>query len=625
MKNQSFIRCGSAQALLLLFSCTLSAQTTWTLRNQSQTSNDILWSVTEGNAGVVSVGDKGIILHSLDGRTWTRRSSGTTEWLVAVTFGNGRYVAVGDKGTIISSTNAITWTAASLTGTTARLNNVLFAQGRFVAVGEGGSIVVSVDANTWNPTTSGITGAWLRGLANANGLWLVTGQGGVVTVSLDGLAWTKRDIRTSADLEAVVYTGESYDSGTYSYASDPTKYRYTSDTFLAVGANSTTQVLKYQRNFRDGVMYSDSLTPYYYYGGERAGTPVQLRSLSVANNVFITAGEGGKVFTAKSAYGPWSQVTTINTTKTFAGAGYALGSILLVGVGETIVQSEPILPSRLGNIATRGIAGSGSTAMIAGTVVQGSTPKQLLVRGIGPTLAGFGVAGVLADPVLSVYDVSGRLIATNSNWSTNLNDTAIAAAAARVGAFPLAAGSKDGALLITLNPGAYTFQLGSISGASGNALVEAYDLDPISASSPRAINIATRGQVGAGDDILIAGIVVQGQASRTLLVRGVGPTLSAFGVGGTLADPILKVVDSSGTVLALNDNWTESTTTNGRVITSDDVSAAGAVSGAFSLAAGSKDAATIITLVPGNYTIQVSGANNGTGLALVEVYDIPSR
>jgi hypothetical protein len=262
--------------------------------------------------------------------------------------------------------------------------------------------------------------------------------------------------------------------------------------------------------------------------------------------------------------------------------------------------------------------------MIAGTVVDGVTPKQFLIRGIGPALGQFGVSAVATDPVLSVYDGTGRLVSSNTGWSSNLNAAAIGTATTSVGAFPLAANSKDCALLLTLNPGSYTFQVSNPTGTVGNALVEAYDLDAIGATSTRTINISTRGQVGTGDGILIAGLAVKGQSSRTLLVRGVGPGLTPFGIGDTLVDPALKVLAENGTVLASNDNWSDSTLANGRVITADEVQTAAAASGAFVLQAGSKDAALVITLVPGNYTIQVSGANNTSGLALVEAYDVPS-
>ena len=601
---------------LLLAGLPTFAQSTWTKRHEATNGGEMLWSIADGNAGMVAVGTNGRILHSLDGRTWTPRTSGATGWLVKATYGNGRYVVVGENGTILTSTNATTWTSTSLTGTTARLNNVLFAQNKFVAVGESGVIVVSLDGVTWNPAASGISGRWLHGLAFAGGQWITTGQSGAIATSSDGLTWTSRSIGTTDDLEAVVPAPAR--STTYTYSSHTLSYTY----FLAVGANGASMVgVIASSTYPDSPERNSTTFSGTVY--RTAGTTARLRGLAHVNNVFIATGESGTILRSGSIYGPWQRVS-VATTQNLVAAAAVQGTLMLVGENETMFQSEQIFTSRLGNIATRGVATSGANSMIAGTIVTGARPKQMLIRGIGPALAALGVPGVLADPVLDVYDANARLVATNRGWGSNLNASAIAAAATSSGAFALPANSRDAAMLLTLSPGSYTFQLSSASGASGNALVEAYDLDAIDATSPRAINISTRGHVGAGDNILIAGLVVQGQSSRTLLVRGVGPTLAQFGVPGTLSDPIVKVIAPDGSVLATNDNWSDITLTNGRPVTAEEVQTAAGASGAFPLAANSRDAALLVTLVPGNYTIQVSGANNATGVALVEAYDVPN-
>lgn len=593
----------------------LEAQTSWTLRNQSAGPGDFLWSITDGNSGAVAVGDGGKILHSLDGRTWVQRDSGTNVWLVAVTYGNGRYVAVGDGGLILFSTDGVSWFRAGPTGTTARLNNVLYAQGKFVAVGEGGATIVSRDGgNTWNPTTSNAGTAWLHGLAFGGEVWVATGQNGVIITSPDALAWTRQSTVTTQDLEAVVIsqTTKTTDaSNTYYYS-----------TFAAIGGGAMTVLST--ANVRipsNGTTPSVSL---YSFISTKPNTTARMRSLTVGNNVLIATGENGSIFTAPSIYGPWKQVS-INTDRNLIGAGFVRGSLMLVGENRSIFQSEQIYSSRLGNISTRGLAATGSDAMIAGTVVEGTAAKQFLVRAVGPGLSRFGVQNVVSDPVLSVYDSSGRLIQSNTGWSTNLNFGTIATAAQSVGAFDLTPAAKDSALLLTLNPGAYTFQVTNAAGTMGNALVEAYDLDSISTSTTKAVNISTRGRVGTGDSVLIAGLVVQGQSSRTLLIRGIGPALGAFGVPGTLTDPVVRVITSDGVVLATNDNWSETTLSNNRAVSAEEIQAASSACGAFALPAGSKDAALLITLVAGNYTIEVSGANNTTGIALVEAYDVPNN
>lgn len=588
-------------------------QTTWTLRHQGATTGDFLWSVTDGNFGAIAVGDGGKILHSLDGQAWVQRDSGTTGWIVAVTYGSGRYVAVGEGGLILTSTNGIVWSRVTASGTGARLNNVLYAQSKFVAVGEGGAAVASLDGGvTWAATTSNAGGAWLHGLAYGGGRWVATGQTGTVITSADGITWARQTSSTTQDLEAVVLAESySYNYGNYSYT-----YLY----FLAVGGNGTTQLLYF--SIYTPVVGLGSST-YSVSSPTRINSPARFRSLSLGNKVLIATGEDGSVYSAQSFYGPWTRVP-INTTRNLIGAGFVQGSLVLVGENRSIYQSEPIYVSRLGNISTRGLAGTGGSTMIAGTVVEGFTPKQYLVRGIGPALQQFGVSGVISDPVLSVFRADGSLVASNAGWSTALNASAVVSAASSVGAFPLANGAKDAALLLTLAPGAYTFQVSNAAGNAGNALVEAYDLDPLSTSS-RTINIATRGQVGTGDSLLIAGLVIRGQSSRTLLVRGVGPGLAQFGVPGTLADPIVRVVAADGTVIASSDNWGDTSLANGRAVNADEIQTVSATCGAFPLQANSKDGAVLVTLVPGNYTVQVSGANNTTGVALVEAYDVPSH
>ena len=236
----------------------------------------------------------------------------------------------------------------------------------------------------------------------------------------------------------------------------------------------------------------------------------------------------------------------------------------------------------------------------------------MLIRGIGPGLAAFNLPGALADPRLDVI-AGNTVIASNDNWDAAATPVATQSS---VGAFALAAGSKDAALLgNAVTAGGYSVQITGVGGATGVALAELYDLTPAAsfgASTPRLINISARTQVGRDGDILIAGFNVAGTGQRRLLVRAVGPGLATFGLGGTLADPKLEIY-SGNTVVAANDNWDAAATP----------AATQASVGAFALPAGSKDAVLIVTLAPGSYTAQVSGVGNTTGLGLVELYELP--
>lgn len=192
-----------------------------------------------------------------------------------------------------------------------------------------------------------------------------------------------------------------------------------------------------------------------------------------------------------------------------------------------------------------------------------------------------------------------------------------------MGGFSLPAGSRDAALLLTLNPGAYTAQVSGPDDRSGTALVEVYDAGPTAAtgSDPRLINIATRGRLAAGDDPLIAGIVVTGNAPKRLLIRAIGPGLVPFGVTGVLADPMLSLVGPGSFTLAANDDWASPAA---GAATAFDVAATAVATGAFALPSGSRDACLLLTLAPGSYTAQVVGKNNGAGAVLIEVYEVPN-
>jgi hypothetical protein len=236
--------------------------------------------------------------------------------------------------------------------------------------------------------------------------------------------------------------------------------------------------------------------------------------------------------------------------------------------------------------------------------------KNVVVRGLGPALASFGVPGTLLNPVLTLNDGAGRVVATNDNWDSAATPPSLFAS---LGAFALANGSADAALQISLAPGTYTATVADTAGRTGTALVEIYESDN---NSTRLVNLSTRAFVDTGAGIGIAGIVVRGQQPGRYLIRGIGPALTAFGVGGALADPVLVLTTSLGVTVASNDNW--STNAN-----AGDIANIAAGVGAFPLTANSRDAALLLTLPPGSYTALVSGAANTTGVALVEVYEVP--
>jgi len=267
--------------------------------------------------------------------------------------------------------------------------------------------------------------------------------------------------------------------------------------------------------------------------------------------------------------------------------------------------------TRLSNLSIRA-QGGGGDALITGFTIGPGASKTVLIRAVGPTLGVFGVEGVLSDPKLVLYNNAGAKIAENDDFLSS-----DAAAFASVGAFQLAVGGKDAALVATLAPGSYTAEVTGGGAARGVALVEVYE---VSAGATRLVNLSTRAQVGTGDGILIPGITISaGSPPRRLLIRAIGPTLGGFGVAGVIADPKLELY-AGATKIAENDNWETPVGVN--TVAGPQLTTLFGRAGAFALAGGSKDAALLADLAPGNYTLQVSGVGGATGEALVEVYDL---
>lgn len=285
------------------------------------------------------------------------------------------------------------------------------------------------------------------------------------------------------------------------------------------------------------------------------------------------------------------------------------------------VAVETPQPGNLINMSVRAAARAGGTPLIVGAVAVGG-PKQLLIRGAGPALAGFGVAGTMPDPRLELHaTVNGAdtIVASNDNWAAATGGVAaLRAAFTAVGAFDFTNNaSLDAALLATID-GPRTIHVVDTAGRAGVALIEVYDAQP-GAGTARLANFSARNFAGTGENALIAGFVVSGNVPKRLLIRGVGPRLTSLGVTGALADPRVELFLAEGgrsTLFAGNDNWAEGGAA--------PVRAAFAAVAAFDLPdATSRDAALVVTAPAGAYTAQVSGVAGGTGEALVEIYELP--
>lgn len=255
-------------------------------------------------------------------------------------------------------------------------------------------------------------------------------------------------------------------------------------------------------------------------------------------------------------------------------------------------------PIQLANISTRGDVRTGDNILIGGFVIHSPGSKKVIIRALGPSL---NVPSRLADPYLELYDDRGALLAKNDDWKTGQQQEVMDS-----GVPP--SSDVESAIVISLSAGSYTAQVRGVNGGTGTGIVEVYDLGNFPSDPGRLVNISTRGLVGTNDNALIGGFIVRGDNAESVIIRAIGPDLTAVGVPGALQDPTLELRDSSGTLLASNNDWrdTQETEIMATQIPPND----------------NRDSAILASLAPGYYTAIVRGRQNTTGLAIVEFYDL---
>ena len=318
----------------------------------------------------------------------------------------------------------------------------------------------------------------------------------------------------------------------------------------------------------------------------------------------------GKYFFADLCTG-WIRVLdpANNTASDFASGistpvGVALGpdgSLYYLAQGNSgqvfkisAVQSQPM------DISSRANVGTGDNVMIGGFIVTGTAGKRVIVRGIGPSS---NVPGFLADPVLELHGPTGALITSNDNWKTTQQNEIM-----NTGLAP--GNDLESAIVATLQPGHYTALLMGQGGTTGVGLVEVFDLDAAAAS--KLANISTRAFIQTDDNRLIGGFILgNNNGAGKVIVRGIGPSLAQPSIPNPLADPTLELRDSNGTLLQANDNW------------QDDANQAAQISASGLAPTDPLESAIAASLLPGAYTAIVAGKSGGTGIGLVEIYNIP--
>jgi arylsulfate sulfotransferase len=263
----------------------------------------------------------------------------------------------------------------------------------------------------------------------------------------------------------------------------------------------------------------------------------------------------------------------------------------------------PAVGPRVQNLSTRGLVSSGDNVLINGFIIKGTDPRTVILRALGPSLSGFGIPSALPDPVLSLYNSSGTLIATNDDWRTDIGSEFM-----EQNGFAPSNAVESATLQQNLAPGAYTMVVTGKNITQGISLAEVYELYGPGLNSKLG-NVSGRGFVGTGDNVLISGFIVGEVGSATVVVRALGPSLGSFGVSQPLSDTVLTIHDSNGSLIATNDNWQDGN--NALNVQRNQLAPPNAL-----------ESAIVLHLPPGAYTAVVRGANDATGNALVEVYHL---
>ncbi len=576
---------------------TSSDGTTWTRRSTGTVAD--FGAVLHDGTRFVASGSGGTILTSTDGSAWTQLTTGSTADFSVLAYSGTRYVAAGFGG-VYQSANLTTWTAVA--GTTVdRWTAVAYGGGRFVVANSATTLGTrtSTDGVTWSAATS-IAGAGgnTNTLTYGNGLFVLTMAGfgstpAKIYTSPDGTGWTQR----AADLLPI---------GTSIFS-------------LAFGGGRFVALTGNQRSLTstDGLTWTSTTLP---------STPAFTRIRFLGGQFYATSNLYGATSYSSTDGITWSPVSdsfgpnTLNNQNSTGGYPHfaASGStVIAVGPSGMILRGSLPVASSAGRLINLSVLTDIATAgdsftlgyVVGGTNTTGSKP--LVIRAAGPSLGALGVGGTLDDPKLETF-AGSTSTGVNDNWGGSAQLTAALSA---VGAFPYTGPtSRDSAVSANITTRDNSVAVSAAGNGTGTVIAEIYDATPaanFTATTPRLLNVSVRKHLGTG---LTAGFVLGGGSPTKVLIRAVGPGLAAFGVEGTVVDPQLTLFNSSSTQVDSNDNWGGSAA----------LTAAFNSVGAFALpGATSRDAALLVTLPPGGYSVQVTGVANTTGTALVEVYEVP--
>ncbi|MBL9201411.1 MAG: immunoglobulin domain-containing protein [Opitutaceae bacterium] len=581
------------------------------------------------------------IATSTDGVAWTNIAQTTASNFTEMVFVNGRYYAV-TGSTIISSADLAAWTThpTPLTGIYSYLD-IAFGNGRFFATTNGaGGVVTSTDGSTWTqvPFFAQLGGYRAEFL---DGTWFFYSQGNNA-VSTDGTTFTTvtratNDPGGTANILAIngryIAPGPGYfwaglnGRNWARFGNWPTiagslfnsynEVAFGAGRYVAVGgafgppnpaliitlAESAAPALEFP-------VAPSITTPPAPTNAVLGGSATFSVSALGIGNAYQWLKDNVNIAGATAASYTIATVTAASAGNYSVRITNSLGTTTSTPVALTIVTASAV--GRLINLSVLTDLATATDEFTLGYVVGGagtSGGKPLVLRAAGPSLGALGVAGTIADPRLETFAGAGKT-GENDNWGGGAD---VAAAMAAVGAFPYSGPtSRDAAVAASITTRDNSVRVTGVAGATGAVIAEVYDATPansFSAATPRLLNVSVRKHLGTG---LTAGFVVGGASSVRVLIRVAGPGLAQFGVPDTVVDPQL-VLFRGTTQIGTNNDWANAA----------DISAAGTSVGAFPLPANSRDAALVATLEPGNYSVRASGVNATSGVALVEVYELP--
>ena len=563
-------------------------------------------------------------LYDPTGGTWTPTGSLNTARVLhtATLLPNGMVLVAGGLDSSLDASASAelydpasgTWTVTSSLNTARYYHTAtLLPNGMVLVAGGQGALAIAElydpASGTWTTTGSLNTGREQHtATLLPNGMVLVAGGSNSRSAELydpasgswttTGSLNTARQLHTATLLpngNVLVAAGYNSNNG-YTFASAEL-YDLASGTWTPTGSLNTARVLHTATLLPNGMVL--------VAGGQGAPASAEL----------YDPASGTWTITGSLTYGRYSHMATLLPDGMVLVAGGVVPGIDFVLASAELYNSAP--PSYLGNISTRGFVQTGDNVMIGGFIVQGTEPKRVIIRAIGPELTQYGVPNALANPTLEVHDSTGALIASNNNWRSTIIGGIITSDQVRdirnSGHAP--GDGRESAIIANLPAGNYTAIVRGVNNMTGVALAEVYDLS--TETNSILANVSTRSFVQTGDNVMIGGFIVQGTQPKRVILRAIGPSLTQYGVPNVLANPTLELHDGTGALIASNNNW--ATTIIGGIITGNqvrDIQASGYAP------SDGRESAIIADLPPGNYTAIVHGVNNTAGVGLVEVYDL---